>query len=231
MNWATMGLETGFTIFLAVIAFIIVYSAQMRITRTYRKFNLLSTKQGLSGFEVARKILDRNGLDKVHVVEVKGKLTDHYDPRRKVVRLSTQVFHENTIASVAVAAHEVGHALQDKNQYKWMRIRGSLVPIVNFVSYLGYITLLISIFGGLTAYLNISILLVLVSLAFQFITLPVEFDASKRALNELMALEVVDKSELGGAQQVLNAAAWTYVASVLSSLISLLRLVLMARDE
>ncbi len=231
MNWMTMGLETEFTIFLAIIGFIIVLIAQMRINRVYRKYSLLKTNKKITGCEVARQILDKNGLSNVYVVEVRGTLTDHYDPRRKVVRLSTGVFHGNTIASVSVAAHEVGHAIQDKEKYVWMNIRSALVPVVSFISYLGYISLLISLIGGITSYLMYSIILILASLLFQLVTLPVEFNASKRALFELKQTGIIDSSELEGSKEVLSAAALTYVASLISTLISLLRLIIMTRDE
>lgn len=231
MNWMTIGLENHITILLAIIGFVIVLAAQFRINKAYNKNHLKETKKGLTGFDTARQILDKHNLKDVHIVEVKGNLTDHYDPRRKVVRLSSAVFHESSISSVAIAAHEVGHAIQDKEKYIWMTIRASLVPVVTLVNYLGYISLFISIFAGITSYLMISILLILATLLFQLITLPVEFDASKRALNELKELRIVDNTEHKGTKEVLSAAAWTYVAGLISTLISLLRLIIMFREE
>ncbi|NLM63338.1 MAG: zinc metallopeptidase [Mollicutes bacterium] len=226
-----LGLETGFTIFLAIIGFIIVLWAQAKVSGSYRKYSKVQSQKGLSGFEVARKILDKNGLTDVHIVETQGHLTDHYDPRRKVVRLSTDVFHGDSIASISVAAHEVGHAIQDKDGYVYMKIRAALVPIVNFVNVLGYFALAISIFAGITTYLKLGIILVLATLVFQLFTLPVEFNASNRAKQELETLGLVDNNELKMANSMLMAAAMTYVAGVISTLISLLRLVLMARDS
>ncbi len=230
-DFMLLGLETGFTIFLAIIGFIIVLWAQAKVSGSYRKYSKVQSQKGLSGFEVARKILDKNGLTDVHIVETQGHLTDHYDPRRKVVRLSTDVFHGDSIASISVAAHEVGHAIQDKDGYVYMKIRAALVPIVNFVNVLGYFALAISIFAGITTYLKLGIILVLATLVFQLFTLPVEFNASNRAKQELETLGLVDNNELKMANSMLMAAAMTYVAGVISTLISLLRLVLMARDS
>lgn len=231
MNWMTLGLETGLTITLAIIGFVVVLVAQGRVTGAYGKYKRIKTSKGLTGFEVARQILDKNGLTDVHIVETKGELSDHYDPRRKVIRLSKEIFHGSSIASVSVAAHEVGHAIQDKENYVFMKIRASLVPVVNLVSFLGYFAMFISIFAGITSYLMIGIILVLATLLFQLVTLPVEFDASKRAKYELSILGIVDDNESKKTEDMLNAAAMTYVASLISTLISLLRLVLMARDS
>ncbi len=231
MGFMTIGLENGLTIMLAIIGFIIVLGAQASVSGAYRKYRKVKIKKGLTGFEVARQILDKNGLNDIHIVEVKGNLTDHYDPRRKVVRLSHEIFHGNSVASVAIAAHEVGHALQDKNNYLFLKIRAFLVPIVNFISYLGYFALFVSIFAGLTSYLMVGIIIILATILFQFVTLPVEFDASKRAKVELVNLGIIDQSESKDASSMLRAAAMTYVAGLISSLLSLLRLVLMARDS
>ena len=154
-------------------------------------------------------------------------MSDHYDPSRKTVRLSPVVFRENTIASIAIAAHECGHAIQDKENYTFMRIRASLVPVVNLVSYAGYFAMIISIFMGAMQYLMVGILMELATVVFQLVTLPVEFDASKRALKEIEELNLVSKEELDGAKKVLSAAAFTYVASALAAILQLLRLLIM----
>jgi len=225
------GLENVLTIILFVIGIVIVSYSQIKISSSYSKYKQIKTNNELSGQEVARKILDANGLDDVYVVEVKGELTDHYDPKRKVVRLSSHIFHKNTIAAMAVAAHEVGHAIQDKEGYSFMRIRAILVPFVNFVTYTGYIVAAISLIGGITGYLKISIFIILAALLFQLVTLPVEFDASKRAKDQLVKLGLANESEKQGVNKMLSAAAFTYVASFISSLINLLRLIIMLRDN
>lgn len=214
-----------------LLGLIIVLWAQANVTGNYKKYLKYKVKSNLSGQEVARKILDANGLNYVHIVETKGELTDHYDPTRKVIRLSSNIFHQSTISSVGVAAHEVGHAIQDKEGYSFMRLRSALVPFVNFVSYLGYFGLIISIFAGLTGYLKISILILCVTILFQLVTLPVEFDASKRAKEQLISLGLIDDSEHEQVSKVLFAAAMTYVAGLISNLLQLLRLILILNDR
>lgn len=225
------GLETISTILLALASFAIVIGAQVYLTNTYNENKKRKNKRGLTGCEVARKILDSNGLDNIYVVETKGELSDHYDSSRKVVRLSSDIFHGESLAALSIAAHECGHAIQDKDNYTFMRIRGSLVPFVNLVTYLGYFGLIISLFAGITGYLMISIGLIIIALAFQLITLPVEFDASKRALVQIDNLGLVESDEKGSTEKVLKAAAYTYVASLVSLVIDLLRLVIMTRNR
>lgn len=209
-------------LYLAVLIIPIV--AQINISSTYSKCRNVANSKGLCGQEVARKILDANGLDNVHIVEVRGNLSDHYDPSQKVVRLSTEVFHGESIASLAVAAHECGHAIQDKENYTWLRIRHFFVPIVNIITYSAYIMFFVSIFLQIVDLLLVAVASVLIGLVFQLITLPVEFNASDRALKQLNKLSLVTKEDSEGAGQMLKAAAWTYVAAVLSSLLNLLRL-------
>ena len=218
---------------LAILGIIIVLWAQVNINSNYKKYKQVKVKTGLSGQEVARRILDANGLQNVHIVETQGELTDHYDPKRKVVRLSHTIFHEDTISSVGVAAHECGHAIQDKEGYTFMRVRSALVPFVNLVSYLGYFGLLVSFVGGLTGYLKLSILVLLVTVLFQLVTLPVEFDASKRAKEQLIQLGLIDSDEHDQVSKVLSAAAMTYVAGLISNLLQILRLVILlnGRDD
>ncbi len=225
------GLENILTLTLFIIGFIIVLYAQIKINSTYGKYKNIKLNKNITGQEVARMILDSNGMNNIHVVETQGELTDHYDPRRKVVRLSKQIFHDNAIASVAVAAHEVGHAIQDKENYIFMKIRSILVPIVNFITYIGYIVAFISLLAGITGYLKVSIIIILAALLFQLVTLPVEFDASKRGREQLVKLGVIDGSEEKGVKKMLDAAAFTYVASFISSLLNLLRLIIMLRDR
>lgn len=231
MNYMTLGYENLITISLAILGTMIVLFAQIKIKVSYAKNKIIQNKKNLTGFDAARMILDNHGLENVHIVEVNGELTDHYDPTRKVVRLSKEIFHGSSIASVSVAAHECGHAIQDQENYSFMRIRASLVPIVNFISGSGFLVILISLIAGITGYLMYGILMILASLIFQIVTLPVEFDASSRALKQLKQLNIVDEKELDNSKEVLSAAAMTYVASVLSSILSLLRLIIMYKDN
>ena len=211
---------------LTFIALIITVGAQIFINAMYSKYKKVQNAKGKSGAEVAREILDKNGLQDIYVVETKGNLTDHYDPRRKVVRLSTDVYHKESISSVAVAAHECGHAIQDKDNYTFMRIRAALVPFVNFSSYAGYIAIVIGVIAGLTNLIWLGIMFEVVILLFQLVTLPVEIDASKRALKELESMGTLNSEELQNGKMVLISAAMTYVASVATALLELLRLIL-----
>ena len=225
------GYENIITITLTFIGLAITLFAQTWIDSTYSKYKKIGNKQSMTGKDIARKILDKNGLNHIQVVETSGNLTDHYDPSSQVIRLSTSIYEGATIAAMAVAAHECGHAIQDKVDYKFMRIRSSLVPIVNFVNYAGYFVIAISLLAGVTGYLILGIITILATLVFQLVTLPVEFDASMRALEELETNQFVSEEEKEGAAKMLKAAAFTYVAGVLSSLLNLLRLILMLLDR
>lgn len=218
---------------LTFVAIIITSLAQAYITSTYKKYSLVENKKGLTGREVARKILDSNGLKDVEVVEVSGYLSDHYDPSSKVVRLSKSNYSESSISSVSVAAHECGHAIQDKENYTFLRFRSSLVPIVNFSSYAGYLAIVIGGFTGIFGLIRLGILLECVILLFQVVTLPVEIDASRRALSEVKKFKYLEEKEYSSGKSVLIAAALTYVASVATALIQILRLVFVygKRDE
>ena len=211
---------------LTFLAVIITSLAQAYITSTYKKYSLIKNGNGMTGREVARKILDNNGLKNVEVVEVSGYLSDHYDPSSKVVRLSNSNYSESSISAVSVAAHECGHAIQDKENYTFLRFRASLVPIVNFSSYAGYLAIVIGGFTGIFGLIKLGILLECVILLFQVVTLPVEIDASKRALSEVKKYQYLDEKAYSSGKSVLIAAALTYVASVASALIQIFRLVL-----
>ena len=200
--------------------------AQIYISSNYANYSKIENKKNITGFEVARKILDKNGLDKIHIVEVKGNLTDHYDPTYKVVRLSTSIFHGSSIAALSVAAHECGHAIQDKENYSFLRFRSLIFPVVHFTSYFAYIILFIGLLSEAFNLFALGIALVSIGLLFQIVTLPVEFNASSRAKKELEKLKLVTKTEAQGVEKMLNSAAFTYVAGVLSSILGLLRLIL-----
>ncbi|MGM9882512.1 MAG: zinc metallopeptidase [Bacilli bacterium] len=207
------------------IALLITTISQIVVSSSYRKYKKILNNKDLTGFDVARAILDGEGLNNIMILETKGNLTDHYDPKRKVVKLSTDIYHGSSIASLAVAAHECGHAIQDKDKYTPMRIRSSLVPVVNLCTRIGYFAIAIGVFFSYTL-IEVGIILLFSMLAFQLITLPVEFNASKRALKKLEELKFVDKEEKKCARNMLSAAAFTYVASLLSTLLEILRYVL-----
>ena len=216
---------------LMFLGLIITVIADIYVRTSYKKYKQVDSKKGLSGFEVARHILDKHGLKDVHVVEVKGELTDHYDPTRKVVRLSEPIFKGTSIAAVSVAAHECGHAIQDSDQYTYMRIRSKLVPAVNFSSKFGYLAIMIGLIFGMLKLSIFGIGLLLVMLLFQLVTLPVEFDASRRGKEELDKMHALDSSELKQSASMLRAAAFTYVASLVTTLLEILRLALIAFDR
>jgi len=216
---------------LIIIGVLVTTAASIFVNAMYSKYKKKDNHRGITGFDVARNILDKNGLKDVLVLETSGNLSDHYDPTKKVVKLSSDIFHGKTIASVAVAAHECGHAIQDKENYSFLRVRAKIFPIVNLSSKLGYFAIMIGIVFGLTDLLWLGIAFELVILAFQLITLPVEFDASKRALAIIEKEAMVNNSEHKGAKTMLTSAALTYVAGVLSALFEILRLVLIARDR
>ncbi len=216
---------------LYLLALIIPLIAQIYINICHDKYRRIENKNKLTGFDVARKILDSNGLKDIYVVETKGNLTDHYDPRRKTVKLSSEVFHGDSIVSMAVAAHECGHAIQDKEGYFFMRIRSFIFPIVSFGTKIAYVILLIGLIADMMNLVWAGILLVGLGLIFQIITLPVEINASKRALVELENKMGALNEDLSGIKSMLTAAAMTYVAGVLSSALEILRLVLIFKDR
>lgn len=214
---------------LIAISMVIALGAQWFINHNYKKYSKQIDRSGISGYEAARRILDNNGLDYVSINKVDGNLTDHYDPRNKTVNLSTDIYGGDTVAAVAVAAHECGHAIQDKNGYLFLKIRRSIVPVVNFASYAGYFAVVIGLLFSSMMLIKIGILLEVVILAFQIITLPVEFNASSRALKQIKELNLLEKDEYYGGRKMLTSAALTYVAGVASALIQVLRLLLILR--
>lgn len=216
-----------------IVGAVVTLIAQYFVNSNYSKYRNVKNKKGLTGQEVARKILDKHGLNDVYVTEVKGTLTDHYDPNRKVVRLSTDVFHGNSIASLSVASHEVGHAIQDKEGYTMIKVRGAIFPFASFASKFGYIAIVLGFIFNFLDLAWVGIGLLLVILLFQLVTLPVEFDASKRALVELESERLLDSCEIVGSRSMLKAASMTYVASVATTLLEILRfvLIIIGRDD
>ena len=211
---------------LPLLGFAITLIAQIFINTSYSKYKQIFTQSNQKGSEVARKILDKHDLHDIKVVEVSGNLTDHYDPSSKVVRLSSDIYYGTSIASVSVAAHECGHAIQDKVNYTPMQIRSKLVPIVNFSTKIGYLVIAVGLIFNALNLATIGLILLLSMLLFQLVTLPVEFDASRRGKIELKELSILNSGEQRGASTMLKAAAFTYVAGVLSTLLQILRLAL-----
>lgn len=216
---------------LILLIILIPLIAQVKISSSYNRYKKEKNTCKLTGQEVARRILDENGLQDIHIVEIKGELTDHYDPTRKVVRLSTDIFHGDTVAAAAVAAHECGHAIQDKENYTFLRIRSAIYPVVNVATSVSYYIILIGFLFQALKLVYLGICLTCCGLLFQLVTLPVEFDASKRALNKLEKYHLLAEVEIEGAKNVLSAAALTYVAGVMASILQILRLLLIARSQ
>ena len=208
------------------LGFIITLIAQIYVNNSYNKYKYQGLKKKITGVEVARTILDRNGLQNIKIEEVRGNLTDHYDPKSKKIRLSSDIYKGDTIAAASVAAHECGHAIQHKENYSFLKIRSSLVPVVNFSTKIGYVAVMIGLLLSSYKLAIVGLLLLLAMLLFQVITLPVEFNASSRAKKQLIDLNIIDTYELQDSKTMLNAAALTYVASVLTTLLQILRLAL-----
>ncbi len=218
-------------LFLILIIIALPMLAQGKVRSSYQNFSKIKNSTGLSGYEVARKILDENELQNVKIVEVAGELTDHYDPTQRVIRLSRNIYSKNSISAAAVAAHEVGHAIQHKEQYSFLEFRTKLVPVVNFTSTISSVMIFFGFFLEAANILYIAIFCMLASLLFQFVTLPVEFDASNRAREQLEKLNLIKPADKKGITNVLSAAALTYVAGFLATAMQVVRIFLRTRDR
>lgn len=221
------------TYILVIIGIIITMWAQGKMKTTFAKYSRVRSMSGMTGQEVARRILMANGIFDVTVEPVAGQLTDHYDPRSKVVKLSEVIYNSTSVAAVGVAAHECGHAIQDNQEYMPLRLRSAIVPVANLGSTLSWPMILIGVLmanaGSYAGYSLISVGILCFSLAvlFQLVTLPVELDASRRALRQLNATGILPPEEQQQTRAVLSAAALTYVAAAASSMLQLLRLVIL----
>ncbi|MCL7745932.1 zinc metallopeptidase [Halalkalibacter alkaliphilus] len=216
----------GFIVYFILLLIIPIW-AQMRVKGAYKKYSQVHASSGMTGAQVARKILDDNGLYDVRVEETKGMLTDHYDPRSKVVRLSTDNYFGTSVAGAAVAAHEVGHAIQDAENYAFLRFRHALVPVASFGSNASFFLILAGILLGASNFILLGIFAMAAAVLFQLVTLPVEFNASSRAMEQIVSTGVIRNDEERDTRKVLNAAALTYVAGALVALLELVRFILM----
>ena len=219
-----MRFDSSYLIYL-LIALIVPMLAQGYLSSTFNQYLRVRASSGLTGADVARRILDRNGLQHVHLTEVGGRLSDHYDPSRKTVRLSRDIYHGTSIAALAVASHECGHAIQHKLHYRPLVFRNAIIPFCNIGQYLGWVAVFIGLLMGNSSVAWIGVILMSGILLFQLVTLPVEFDASSRAL-QILKTNYLTGNEYSGAKSMLSAAAFTYVAAMLSTILSLLRIVL-----
>lgn len=227
------------TVILLIPAIIFTLFAQSKVKSAYRKYLGVANRRGITGRQAARRILDSNGLGHVKIEMVAGTLTDHYDPSKDIMRLSDQVYNGTSIASVSIAAHESGHAIQDGTAYGFLRFRNAIAPVVSLVSTASWPLLLIGLViiwqGNLTTgnlIFNIGIIFFAVVVLFHTVTLPVEFDASKRAIRQLVELGIIiDEAESRGARKVLSAAAMTYVAALATAVANLIRILMIRRQD
>lgn len=205
--------------------------AQIKVNSSFKKYSKVSVRNGLTGARAARKILDANGLQHVKIERVRGSMTDHFDPRTNTVRLSETVHDVSSVAAIGVAAHEVGHAIQHAKQYFPIKVRMSVIPMTKVGSMLSMPIFLLGLLLANEMFLLFGIVLFSFVTLFQLVTLPVEFNASRRALATLSGDKMLGDEELRGAREVLSAAAMTYVAALASSLLSLLRLIILANNR
>lgn len=216
------------TYFLILIGVIISLMASAKVNSTFRKYSAVRARCGMTGAEVAERLLRSNGIQDIRVEHVQGNLTDHYDPKRKVLRLSDSVYGSASVAAVSVAAHEVGHCIQHDKNYAPLTMRSALVPVANFGSSASWFFILAGIlFGGFSFLINIGIILFAAAVLFQLVTLPVEFNASRRALVALETNGILYQDEINKGKKVLSAAALTYVAAAAAAILQLLRLLLL----
>lgn len=218
------------TFILMIPAIILTLYAQMKVNTTFEKYLRVQSKRGYTGAQVAEYMLHSNGIDDVRIEMVQGHLSDHYDPRSKVLRLSRDVYAGTSIASVSVAAHEVGHAIQHAHGYAPLQIRSMLVPVANLGSSLAWIFIMAGFIIS-PAFLDMGILLFLGAVLFQIVTLPVEFNASSRALAGLESGSIVYPDEIRYSKRVLNAAALTYVAAAAAAVMQLIRLLVLRNQR
>lgn len=217
---------------LIIVPIILVFASQAYINSSYKKYSIYSIKTNMTGYDATKKILESHNLsNKIKIKKVPGTLTDNFNPKTNVISLSNDIYDDSCVASVAVAAHEVGHVLQHNEKYFFIVLRSILVPIVNLSSKFGYIILVIGLLSSLLDIAFIGFILMCVALVFQLITLPTEFDASKRASEELVKLGIVSKDELPEVKKMLRAAAYTYLASFFANILEMLRLFLIIRND
>lgn len=224
-----MGSGIGGYYLIGIVAFIVSLAISGWLRSTYARWSKVANSSGLTGAQVAAAILKANNITNVRVEATRGQLTDHYDPTKRVVRLSEGIYGKANVAGMAVAAHEVGHAIQHARAYAPLQWRSALAPIANIGSQFGLFAAMIGLFLGATGMLNIGIILFSAAVLFQVITLPVEFDASRRAMVQLRELGLVTNRDTSGARAVLSAAAMTYVAAAATSVAYLLYFIMASR--
>lgn len=208
-----------------LVAFLIVLSSSLILKIIYKIFSNKDNINNVSGYEAAKKILKDNDLEEIKVGKIGGELSDYYSNGEKQIMLSTGIYDDKSIASVAVAAHECGHAIQYKNNYFPIKLRNRIVPFVNFGNTVGYIVIMISLATSLSKLFMLGIILISFAILFQLITLPIEINASKRGKKELLRLNIIEKEEVPGVKIMLLSAGFTYLAGLLSSILQIVRLI------
>ncbi len=219
------------TMFLLIPALILAIYAQFKVKNTYAKYNRIHNNRGMTGYQAAVELLGMNGISDVEVEETQGVLSDHYDPRVKKVRLSRDNFRGTSLAGLAIAAHEVGHSIQHAKGYFPLQIRHTILPVTNFGSWLAFPLFILGFFLRTPFLMDLGIVLYAGVVLFHLVTLPVEFNASNRALLQLESHGFLTTQEVGGAKNVLNAAAMTYVAATAMAIMQLLRLLILRGDD
>lgn len=214
---------------LMIVPLVLGLWAQSKVSSTYKKYSQVGSRSGISGREAADYVMSKAGIKDVEIVAIKGHLTDHYDPRNKRLALSEENFYGNSLAALGVAAHEAGHAIQHNIGYSALKLRMSLIPITSIASQMLPLVIIGGFFFQVAGLINLGIAVYLVLTIFQLVTLPVEFDASRRAKLELAGLGIINEQESVGVRKTLDAAAWTYVAAFVASLANLIYLVLASR--
>ena len=222
----TIFLSVGYTTayFLCILAFIFALICSLTVKTTFNKYNRIGSRRGITAAEVARMILDRNGLYNVHVERISGNLTDNYNPRTNIVSLSDSVYNSTSLAAIGVAAHECGHAVQHAQDYVPIKIRTAVFPLAQLGSSMYFIVFIVGLIFSFEPLVDAGIILFLFVVLFQLVTLPVEFNASRRALSTIRSEGILEQDEMYGARRTLTAAAMTYVASLAVSFTQLLRL-------
>lgn len=226
-NMGYYGYGFDWTYLMVLAGAVLTMIASAKVNSTFQRYAKVRSMCGMTASQVARRILDRNGLADIPVEHVSGNLSDHYDPTHRVLRLSDSTYNSPSVAAIGVAAHECGHAIQHSQHYAPLSTRNAIVPVVNLGSTLSWPMILLGLIFGFTGFFKVGILLFSFSLIFQIITLPVEFNASSRAIAILENSGMLYEDELKGARKVLSAAAMTYVAAVVATLLSLLRLIIL----
>ncbi len=216
------------TYILVIIGIVITLIASSRVKSTFSKYSRVKSRAGVTGAQAAQRILQASGIYDVRIERVPGNMSDHYDPRSKVLRLSDTVYGQDSLAAIGVAAHECGHAIQHQEAYAPLSIRSTLVPVANFGSMAAWPVIILGVILSYNELLiNIGIILFFAAVLFQLVTLPVEFNASRRAISRLSETGILNGDELGQSKKVLDAAALTYVAAAAATILQLLRLILL----